>query len=50
MKPDDPKKADMLIKEICTHGLDLGKQSSEGLAEYLGISINKLEDDSMELT
>jgi len=42
-KPDDPKKADMLINKIHTHGLDLGKQSSEGLAEYLGISINKLK-------
>jgi len=26
------------------HGLDLRKQSSEGLAEYLGIDIKRLED------
>jgi len=49
-KPDDPNKADMLIEEICKHGLDLGKQSTEGLAAYLGINIKKFKDGSMELT
>jgi len=49
-KPDDPNKADMLIAEIRKHGLDLRKQSTEGLAEYLGINIKRLEDGLMELT
>jgi len=49
-KPNDLDKADKLIDEIRAHGLDLGKQSTEGLAEYLGINIKKLDDGSMELT
>jgi len=50
-KPDDKGKADKIIEDIRTHGLDLGKQNdSEGLAEYLGINIQKLDDGSLELT
>jgi len=49
-KPDDPDKADKLIEEIQLHGLDLGNQSTEGLAAYLGINIKKLDDGTMELT
>jgi len=50
-KPEDKGKADQIIEEIKKHGLDLGKQNdSEGLAEYLGINIKKLEDGSLELT
>jgi len=49
-KKNDPTKANQIIEEIKSHGLDLGKQNSEGLAEYLGINIKKLDDGSLELT
>jgi len=43
-------KADQIIADIQKHGLDLDKQGSSGLAEYLGIDIKKREDDSLEMS
>jgi len=45
-----PGVADTIIKAIQSHNLDLDKQNDGGLAEYLGININRLPDGSVEMT
>jgi len=46
----EPGKADQIIADIKSHGLDLDKQSNSGLAEYLGIDIKARTDDSLEMS
>jgi len=45
----EPGKANWIIEDILKHDLDLGKQG-EGLAEYLGINIQKHGDGTMKMT
>jgi len=46
----EPGKADQIIADIKSHGLDLDKQSNSGLAEYLGIDIKARTDGSLEMS